>query len=71
MCLLNFCELDSEYSNLVLDIVSKAMDNGASDIKIALVRRVNNMDHENSKVQYILEKAKSDNNFYVRNAVGY
>mgnify|MGYP000969427409 CR=1 FL=1 len=71
MCLLNFIELESDHSNLVLDIVSKAMDKEASDIKTALVIRVNNMDHKNPKVQYILEKAKSDNNFCVRSAVGY
>lgn len=65
-CLLDYIEIDPMYSDFVLDIMSKAMDTEASDIKASIVKRVCSMDHEDSKVQFILEKAKSDNNYHVR-----
>ena len=63
ICLTHFPEI----CNLALKQLSKTMDSGSYEIKTAIVARVSKMnDSDDEYIEYILKKAKVDNNFLVR-----
>lgn len=65
----------SKYSKIILPQLSLIMDKGTSVLKVAILSRVKKIKNgEKEIIDYIIQKGKVDNNFFVRkiaNEIGY
>ena len=66
ICMIDVINLEPSYTEVVLDIVSKAMDAEVYETKVAIISRIIKMDQGNSKVAFIIAKGKVDNHYCVR-----
>lgn len=56
----------SKYKEVALKQLSLCMDWGSSDIKIAIISRITQIQDESTTKEYIIKKAKVDNHYTVR-----
>jgi len=66
ICMLNIMKGNEDCRSIVLEYVSHAMDSETYDVKIAIVSRIVKLDRTDSLVEYIIQKGKADNHYYVR-----
>ena len=66
ICMMCIIKVEPMYTDVILDVISRAMDSETYEIKVAILTRVMKMNQENPKVAYIIAKGKVDNHYYVR-----
>ena len=59
----------SKYQELALKHLSLCMDSGTSDIRLAIVSRIQKIKDKSSAKAYIIQKAKVDNHYVIREIV--
>ncbi|MEI3388907.1 MAG: hypothetical protein V8R22_03780 [Lachnospiraceae bacterium] len=58
--------IESEFEEVVLNAICKAMDDETYDIKVSVLSRLKNIQGHEKLVDYIIAKGKVDNHYWVR-----
>ena len=64
--LMELVSIESEFEEVVLNAICKAMDDETYDIKVSVLSRLKNIQGHEKLVDYIIAKGKVDNHYWVR-----